>query len=715
MACFQIYAFGNISEEELEEALSSGNDDIIVEYLEKDGDPNYITYNLQPLINALIDGDFDDSTIISTVNSGANLSTNFTVLQNAIGQKRGIDVIRTLIRKGANIYTIDSGRPLTYAVKNGYGIDTLTLLINAGASDYLLAIDWLLDENPEDEILFFLLDNMVTKSSYVQLEPIMITAIENSSKDLAAYLLEKGVNIHYDDESFLIKAIETNNPEMVSLLIENGADVHGDDEEPFYKAIRNNNRVIAEILLNAGIDVHYDKEDFLSSAVTYGSVDVAALLIENGADVHYKKDSFIKKAIEKKNPEMVSLLINAGCEPDLDEAFKSKNLDADVVKVIVDSGAKADDGSRIQNAFEDLDDETLIYILQHEAIKYDDKDGDFPIIQYSISSEKSYDFIKEILEIESVKKTLNYTYSAETAIGYAIKSGYYCEKPEILSLLYDNGGAVYSSKSKSKNNKPIDIIAKIVDDLDDEHIKEPAVEYILDYYQDEIDLNHDLVTDSWDENILTYAITKHSRNNTGLIKTLIDAGVDVNCPGTSDSEKPIFVAIDSEANLEIIQMLIEAGADYSGISQSGRTIIEEAKIEELDDDVIDYLVSLGAAEKKPIEVYYGEFRLGRQTYNKIIQSFASQYSGADSSFAYEYAKSQMSFEDFQEQYSESIIINENGIVFNGEMTPGTVSVSDNNIVSLSNNGKTIPFGEFSFDLNTLYLIGNDFFIFERVK
>ena len=49
------------------------------------------------------------------------------------------------------------------------------------------------------------------------------------------------------------------------------------------------------------------------------------------------------------------------------------------------------------------------------------------------------------------------------------------------------------------------------------------------------------------------------------------------------------------------------------------------------------------------------------------------------------------------------------------MTPGTVSVSDNNIVSLSNNGKTIPFGEFSFDLNTLYLIGNDFFIFERVK
>ena len=118
---------------------------------------------------------------------------------------------------------------------------------------------------------------------------------------------------------------------------------------------------------------------------------------------------------------------------------------------------------------------------------------------------------------------------------------------------------------------------------------------------------------------------------------------------------------------------------------------------------------------EPSDNIYGEFRLGKQTYDNIIQAFANQYSGMDSVYAAEIAKAETSYEDFLEEFNHSIIIKKDGIIFDGEFTEGIVSKDDNNILSLSVNNKSVPFGQISSDLNTIRLMGDDLFVFERVN
>jgi hypothetical protein len=156
--------------------------------------------------------------------------------------------------------------------------------------------------------------------------------------EIVELLLEKGADVHANNDEALRWASENGHLEVVKLLLENGADVHANNDEALRWASENGHLEVVKLLLENGADVHANNEYALRWASENGHIEIVKLLIEKGADVHADNEYALRYASYNGHLEVVKLLLEKGsdvhAEDDWALRWASENGHLEIVKLL---------------------------------------------------------------------------------------------------------------------------------------------------------------------------------------------------------------------------------------------------------------------------------------------------------------------------------------------------------------------------------------------
>jgi len=109
-------------------------------------------------------------------------------------------------------------------------------------------------------------------------------------------LIEKGANIHADDDHALRWASSEGHFGVVKFLIEKGSNVHADNDYALIWASYNGHLGVVKFLIEKGANVHADNDRALIWASYNGHIKTLKFLIEKGANVHIDSDRALRWA-----------------------------------------------------------------------------------------------------------------------------------------------------------------------------------------------------------------------------------------------------------------------------------------------------------------------------------------------------------------------------------------------------------------------------------
>ena len=156
----------------------------------------------------------------------------------------------------------------------------------------------------------------------LKLEPTYILNIgaDNGRDDWLIIGLNRGADIHEDNDYALRSASEKGYSDVVRLLLQAGADVHAPDYGGPDASLRltssHGHPAVVKILLEAGADVHAVDDFALRLASRYGYLETVKMLLEAGADVHADDDYALEMASVNGYSEIIKILLEAGASND---------------------------------------------------------------------------------------------------------------------------------------------------------------------------------------------------------------------------------------------------------------------------------------------------------------------------------------------------------------------------------------------------------------
>jgi len=123
---------------------------------------------------------------------------------------------------------------------------------------------------------------------------------------ISKWMKEKGEED--TDNNALAECANHGKTEWVEYLLNRGADVHAENDWALRSASYNGHVEVVKLLLNAGADVHARADYALRWASGNGHVEVVKLLLNAGADVHASDDLALRWASGNGRTEIVKLL-----------------------------------------------------------------------------------------------------------------------------------------------------------------------------------------------------------------------------------------------------------------------------------------------------------------------------------------------------------------------------------------------------------------------
>jgi len=157
-------------------------------------------------------------------------------------------------------------------------------------------------------------------------------------------LINRGADVHADDDYAVRIASENGYTEVVRLLLSRGADIHAKDNLALILAAHYGRFDVVKLLLENGANVHADNDDYaLKLASENGHTEVVKLLLANDAAVHAGDDYAVRWASQKGHTEVVRLLLSRGAnihaKGNRALILAARDGRFDVVKLLLENGA----------------------------------------------------------------------------------------------------------------------------------------------------------------------------------------------------------------------------------------------------------------------------------------------------------------------------------------------------------------------------------------
>lgn len=437
-------------------------------------------------------------------------------------------------------------------------------------------------------------------------------AILSDNMKALKFLIENDADVNtFDSEGIspLLIAIKKENIPAVKLLLEKGkADMYDEDgngiNRPIYEAIKKENIKIIKEFINNSFDVNKNYS-YEPSAITYAVIystndsklrETINLLIEKGADINEvytnedgEKTTSIYWAVVNSKPEIVSFLIEKGAKVQNAgeiESFgnilsvSSGNFLIFQEKEEYLENPIIEEKDKINSA---LITETLLKNGATNLIESKDKNGYTPVATSSI-----YGFNDTVKKLVEYKANINIQdKNGLTPLIYAIEQ----DNKELANFLIENGADLnmaekeydrtpifFSIENKNTNITEI-LISKgaNVNAVDKNGvtplniaIKEDGnIDIIKLLVKNKADLN--ILTEEGDS-LIEYAINK---NDTDMIQTLVEGGVNLNVAGIS-SNTPLMTAVSKSLENIVRIFLTKNDINLNAINRNWNTALHMA-------------------------------------------------------------------------------------------------------------------------------------------
>ncbi|KKP94624.1 MAG: hypothetical protein US13_C0017G0002 [candidate division TM6 bacterium GW2011_GWE2_36_25] len=189
--------------------------------------------------------------------------------------------------------------------------------------------------------LFFL--TLTISSLFAGLDEDLIEAAKNGDTIEVEELLDRGANVHAQDDFVLRWAARNGHTDTVRLLLDRGANIHARDDYALRCAAANGHTDTARLLLDRGANIHADENEALRFAAGNGHTDTVRLLLDRGANIHADDDFALIGAAYNGHTDTARLLLDhsANIHADENEAlrFAAGNGHTDTARLLLDRGA----------------------------------------------------------------------------------------------------------------------------------------------------------------------------------------------------------------------------------------------------------------------------------------------------------------------------------------------------------------------------------------
>jgi len=176
-----------------------------------------------------------------------------------------------------------------------------------------------------------------------RLDSKFLNASNNGQFDIVRLFLDRGADIHADNDWALRTASRFGHLEVARLLLDRGADIHAVDDYALRWAAEAGHLEVVRLLLDRGADIHADEDGGLQLASRNGFEEVVRFLLDRDADIHALDDWALRVASEKGHLEVMRLLLDRGANvhAGYDEALRVASYfgHLEVVRLLLDRGA----------------------------------------------------------------------------------------------------------------------------------------------------------------------------------------------------------------------------------------------------------------------------------------------------------------------------------------------------------------------------------------
>ena len=188
-------------------------------------------------------------------------------------------------------------------------------------------------------------------------------------KSYYKYIITKLRNENYNQ--LLIDSSKNDDMILVKLSLEKGADIHVNNNEPLKVAGKNGHFNIIKFLVENGANV---QDDVLGSAIWRGNLDIVKYLVNHGADVHERNDLTLAWASSSGNLNIVKYLLDHGVDihanDDMAISWASSQGHLNVVKYLVSRGANIHTPGTLYHAHLKNQSEVVDYLISQGAKRY---------------------------------------------------------------------------------------------------------------------------------------------------------------------------------------------------------------------------------------------------------------------------------------------------------------------------------------------------------
>ena len=196
--------------------------------------------------------------------------------------------------------------------------------------------------------------------------------IESAAKghlDIVKYLIESGAHIHAQDDYALKLSAYNGHLEVVKYLVERGANIHAQDDYALRFSAEKGYLEIVKYLVERGANIHAQTNEALRWSVAEGHLHIVKYLVERGADIHAQDDRALRFSAEKGYLEIVKYLVESGADihakDDMALRWSAWNGHLDVVKYLVEMGAD-------------------IYAKNDDALRLSAENGHLNVVKYLV-------------------------------------------------------------------------------------------------------------------------------------------------------------------------------------------------------------------------------------------------------------------------------------------------------------------------------------------
>ncbi|KAJ5078051.1 ankyrin repeat ph and sec7 domain containing protein secg-related [Anaeramoeba ignava] len=281
-----------------------------------------------------------------------NLKTYyFTPLHLAIHKHRDREIIEFLLKNGAKVNELSDVSPLNLALEERLGFDVIKLLVESGADinsadNYTPLLNACLNKY-ELQTIEFLINSKAEINKITGDNPLLLSVIGSCSLDVVKFLIDKGSDLNCkNNHSVLEYALRNNLFDVADFFIEKGADLKAAlavDEyalsfHSFFQE-KKTNPLVVPFFAKHGYDLDTINSQTPYYLAKYTKKELAEQLVYYGVDYEYvPSDTYYGgyRTLEVKTEDLEKW---TSYQNDFDE-FLKKKLVTDIEIQCIDSNVK---------------------------------------------------------------------------------------------------------------------------------------------------------------------------------------------------------------------------------------------------------------------------------------------------------------------------------------------------------------------------------------